>query len=120
MTTLLFETTFAVEPAIDWHIESVLVGMQLAKAGKKRQYSGHGDLVMTLTGSFEGASAYGDRDDIVDLVKLGGKVLFYSDTINYGSSGAPKSVWVKSFECHQPEGIPQYLEFIITIVEETA
>ena len=119
MTTVLHDLTFTVEPANDWHIESVLVGQQLMKAGKKRQYAGHGDLVITLTGSFEGGSCYSDRDEIVELVKLGGKVLFYSDTISYGSQGDPKFVWVSSFECNQPEGIPQYLEYIITLVEET-
>ena len=120
MTTLLGTHTFDVEPAIDFSIQAKLSEKQLAKAGQKRQYTGHGDLKITLTGSLEGVDCYTDRDTIItDMVKLGGKVMFYSDTISHGALGSPKYVWVEGFDCHHPEGIPNYLEFTISLVEET-
>lgn len=119
MTTQLGSHSFTVEPSIDGHIEANLKGKQLVKAGRKRQYTGHGDLVLTLTGSLEGVDCYTDRDTIIAYVKGGAKINFYSDTISYGTSGSPKSVWVRSFDWHCPEGIPQYIEFSIVIMEET-
>lgn len=119
MTTVLGLHSFTVEPAIDFNIEAILKGKQLAKAGKKRQYAGHGDLTMTLTGSLEGASAYSNRDILIAYLIGGTKVDFYSTTILYGTALSPKAVWIESFECNHPEGIPQYLEYVITIVEET-
>lgn len=120
MVTVIGAHYFSVEPAVDWHIEAELVGQQLAKAGKKRDYAGHGDLMMTLTGSLEGVNCYTDRDTLKEYVSDGVKKQFYSTTISYGTSGSPKSVWMKSLEVHHPQGIPQYVEFIIVLVEETA
>jgi len=119
MTVKLGSYTFANEPQIDFDLDAKLSEKPKFGGGTTRDYTGHGDLRITLAGKLTGSSCYSDRDTLLGLLKGGAKVDFYADTVGYGSAGSPRSVWIRKMGFGHPVGRHRQVPFTITLVEET-
>lgn len=119
MTVKLGSFTFANEPQIDFEIGADLSVKPKFGGGTTRDYVGHGDLKITLTGKLTGSGCHSDRDTLIGLLKGGAEVDFYADTVGHGSAGSPKSVWIKSMSFGHPVGKLNQVPYTIVLVEET-
>ena len=119
MTVKLSTYTFVNEPQIDFDIDAKLSEKPKFGGGTTRDYTGHSDLAITLSGRLTGSNCYSDRDTLIGLLKDGSKVNFYADTIGYGSAGSPKSVWIRKMSFGHPVGKLNQVPYTIVLVEET-
>lgn len=119
MTVKLGSYTFVNEPQIDFGLDADLAGKKKFGGATTYDYTGNNGLTITLTGKQTGANAHSDRDTLIGLLKAGAEVDFYADTIGYGSSGSPKSVWIRKMSFGHPVGKLNQVPYTLVLVEET-
>ena len=122
MTTKLDTFTFAVEPEIRFEREHGIARKEvLKKFGAVKEWLGAGSLRITLSGRLSGANCYTDRNLLLALFAAkNAPVGFYSDTIGFGSSGSPKSVWLVSCVFAHPTALRQVVDYTVTLEEDAA
>ena len=119
MTTKLGSYTFVNEPEIDFGINAAIVERKKYAGGTGLDYAGHGPLNIVLKGILTGDNCYTDRDTLIALLKAGNEVDFYSEAISYGTSGSPKSVYIRDMSFGHPVGKIKQVPFTINIAEES-
>jgi hypothetical protein len=120
MTVQLDTFTFPIKPGVTIGSEVELAEKKLFLGGTTKEYTGRAPIFITLEGEFVDVNCYTDRDTLMALIaEKKEKIDFYADDIDYGSSGTPKSVWIRGFNFTQPRGEKDSVSFQIILEEET-
>jgi len=119
VTTKLDTFAFPIEPECRLEREhNVAQKVVLKKFGTTKEWMGASSLKVTLTGRLSGANAYANRDSLLNLFATkNSAVNFYSDTIGFGSTGSPKTVWLLSCVFIHPRGAKNIVDYTIVLEE---